>query len=132
MGKEHNIYPPIENRKARLRRRIVTWAINLFVLIGLAVLYYVAFSFFFDTPAEHRMKSRTAMLDSEYKELSKRMAELDAVLNNVVERDRNVFRVIFESEPYETSSGYRASKWALMDNLQDKSNNELNDMLCIL
>lgn len=129
MGKQHNIYPPIDNRRARVRKRLFRWLINLFVLVGVAVLYYIVISSLFDTPREHRMRQQTARLRSEYGALSKRLGEVEDALNNVVERDRNVFHILFESEPYDFTGGYESSRWAALDDMHAKSNNELNDIL---
>ena len=50
---------------AKVRRRKTFWnnvtrvVIQLFVWTGAAVLYYFAFSIFFDTPVEYRLKHST-------------------------------------------------------------------------
>lgn len=88
--------------------------IHLFMWTGAAVLYYIGFSLFFDTPVEYGLKHSTDRLRDEYGQLAARYDTLERVLNNVVERDRNVFGILFESDPYDfeadrdASAGYEA------------------------
>lgn len=48
------------------------------------------------------LKHSTDDLRREYTVLSQRYDSLALVLNNLSERDRNVFRTLFESDPYES------------------------------
>ena len=41
-------------RRRRRKQRIIRATVHLFVWLGMAVLYYVGFSVFFDTPFEYR------------------------------------------------------------------------------
>ena len=102
-------------RKSRtFRQRLVRVTIHLFMWTGAAVLYYIGFSLFFDTPVEYGLKHSTDRLRDEYGQLAARYDTLERVLNNVVERDRNVFGILFESDPYDfeadrdASAGYEA------------------------
>ena len=124
MGKQHKIFPPLEERRTVVKRRIFRLFINLFVLLGAGVLYYVVFSFFFDTPQEYSMRKSTEAMRREYEALSKRLEEVEAVLDNVEERDRNVFGILFESEPYVLDE-YASSRWNRMERLLAMSNSSL-------
>lgn len=126
MARKYDIYPPVDNRRVRFRQRFVSLLVNVLVLIGAAVLYYLVFSWFFDTPVEHRLRQRAALLKSEYGELVERLAEMEEVLDNVEDRDRNVFNILFEAEPYESYAGYGMSHWSRMETLSPMTNNELN------
>lgn len=102
-------------RKSRtFRQRLVRVTIHLFMWTGAAVLYYIGFSLFFDTPVEYGLKHSTDRLRDEYGQLAARYDTLERVLNNVVERDRNMFGILFESDPYDfeadrdASAGYEA------------------------
>ncbi len=102
-------------RKSRtFRQRLVRVTIHLFMWTGAAVLYYIGFSLFFDTPVEYGLKHSTDRLRDEYGQLAARYDTLERVLNNVVDRDRNVFGILFESDPYDfeadrdASAGYEA------------------------
>ncbi len=76
--------------------------IYLFGWMGLAVIYYLVFSFFFDTPVEYGMKQSIRQLETEYDRLAARYDSLQRVLNNVSERDRNLFRTLYDADPYES------------------------------
>ena len=92
---------------AKVRRRKTFWnnvtrvVIQLFVWTGAAVLYYFAFSIFFDTPVEYRLKHSTDRLRREYATLTGRYDSLNRVMENVIARDRNVFHILFEADPYD-------------------------------
>jgi len=105
------------------KRKIIRLVIGLFVWLGLAVIYYVAFSFFFDTPVEHGMKQSLVQLEEEYTKLSQRYDTLESVLNNISERDRNIFRTLYDSDPLSQDNGNRNIR--LMDSLMDLTNQEL-------
>ncbi len=82
-------------------RGIVRVLAHLLVWVAIVVSYYFVFSFFFDTPAELRLRASTHRLQREYDALNDRYDSLMLVLENVAARDRNVFRVLFESDPYD-------------------------------
>lgn len=92
-------------RRKRRKQRIIRITVHLFVWFGMAVLYYIGFSIFFDTPFEYQMKHSTDRLRNEYDALSQRYDSLSLVLDNLADRDRNVFRILFESEPYNLDEG---------------------------
>ena len=91
-------------RRRRRKQNIIRFTVQTFVWAGVAVLYYIGFSLFFDTPVEYELKHSTDRLRSEYEALSARYDTLRMVLDNVAERDRNVFGILFESTPYDFDS----------------------------
>lgn len=99
--------------------------VHLLVWSGIAVMYYAAFAFFFDTPSEYRLKASTARLDQEYKLLNARYDSLMQVLDNVADRDRNVFRVLFESEPYDFGDLRHGNSWKSYERLMELDNRRL-------
>ena len=99
--------------------------IHVLVWSGLAVMYYFVFSFFFDTPAEFRLRNSTYKLRREYEQLDRRYDSLMLVLNNVSERDRNVFQVLFESDPYDFQGIQEDEVWKSYERLMGKDNREL-------
>lgn len=107
-------FPSTARRSRTFRQRLIRITIHLFMWTGAAVLYYIGFSLFFDTPVEYGLKHSTDRLRDEYAGLAARYDTLQRVLDNVVERDRNVFGILFESDPYafeadrDQSAGYEA------------------------
>jgi murein DD-endopeptidase MepM/ murein hydrolase activator NlpD len=117
MSKKIFVPRPLWREKAW---RLVIWLLGW---IGIAMLFYVGFSFFFDTPLEYRMKRSTASMRREYDALSARYDSLEMVLDNVVDRDRNVFRILFESEPYDLDSD--TVHWQTYEDLLGRSDRQL-------
>ena len=96
---------------------------------GAAVLYYVLFSLLFDTPAEYELRHSTDRLKREYATLVEQYDSLEVVLDNVVERDRNIFAILFDSEPYDFDSEYNNQRVELHESLLAKSNREMSATL---
>ncbi len=122
------LIPHPERQQATFWEKFWRAVIHLFAWIGIAVLYYIAFSFFFDTPVEYRMKSATKLLRNEYKALNERYDTIQRILDNVVERDRYVFRTLFESDPYYFSDDYKEKELAAHDELLSETNRDLGKM----
>ena len=115
-----------KHNSANIRRRRLLQAMAWF---GAAVLYYVLFSLLFDTPAEYELRHSTDRLKKEYKRLQAEYDSLAMVVENVVARDKNIFAIMFKSEPYDFESEYNAKRVALHERLMSKSNGEMSDML---
>ena len=114
-----------DGRRHILENRFWRAVVNVFVTLGLAVLYYIGFSFFFDTPAEYHMKNATYELSRQYDALSARFDTLMQVMDNVSERDRNVFGILFESDPYDFDEVLGSQTWKEHERLLQKGNREL-------
>ncbi len=113
-------------RGRRIRRqKTVRFFINLFAWVAVALLYYVGFSILFDTPAEHRMRHSADKLRQEYEVLSARYDSLEMILDNITERDRSVFRVLFEADPYDFDTERNEARLALHERTVSKPQREL-------
>lgn len=88
-------------RKLSLKQRLLRGVLSAFVWLGAIILYYILYSFFFDTPTEYIQKHSTDRLRSEYEILEARYDSLRMVADNIAARDRNIFRILFESDPYD-------------------------------
>ena len=99
---------------------------QVLVWFGAAVLYYLVISIFFDTPIEYELRHSTDRMRAEYEQLEARYDSLQTVMQNVVDRDRNVFGLLFESTPYDFDSEYEAKRLASLETTLDKSDRELN------
>ena len=124
MQKQENNTINTKRRHPR-RQRAIRFTIQLFAWIGAALLYYVAFALLFDTPLEHRMRHSTDVLRSEYETLSARYDSLEMVLDNIAERDRSVFRILFESDPYDLNSEQSEERLALHEKTISKSKRDI-------
>ena len=119
MEKSNNI------RRGRSRRR----GVRLLAWLGAAILYYIVFSLLFDTPAEYELRHSTDRLKTEYETLSERYDSLATVVDNIVERDRNIFAIMFDSEPYDFDSEYNRERIELYESLLEKSNREMSESM---
>ena len=111
-------------RKQRTRR-----AIQALAWFGAAVVYYFLFSYLFDTPAEYELRHSTDRIKHEYQTLLAEYDSLSVVVDNIEERDRNIFAILFDSEPYDFDSEYNNQRVELHESLLSKSNQEMAEML---
>ncbi len=82
-----------------LRARV--WRIVIYVaaLVVIAVLLNVIYSLFFDTPRERQIRRENEMLLEQYEALSERKKMVDTVMQEVQQIDKDIYRVIFDTEP---------------------------------
>lgn len=111
-----------------VKQKLVRLVIHIFGWIGIALLYYLGFYLFFDTPIEYEMRQSTSRLESEYEKLIDRYDTLQRVLENIEERDKFIYRTMFEAEPYTEGSMYQQVRQNTLELLADKSNRDLGEM----
>jgi murein DD-endopeptidase MepM/ murein hydrolase activator NlpD len=85
--------------KERLRRLLSVLA---FGLVFSAVVIGVAYNFF-SSPKERMLQREVEQYKLQYKILNDRLDLFSAVLNDLQDRDDNIYRVIFEAEPIPNS-----------------------------
>ncbi len=105
--------------------RVLTFSVHLLLWIASVTLFYVLLSIFVDMPAETELRNTNNKLNSEYNKMSGRYEELTEVIDNVVARDENVFRKLFESNPYDLTIDDDEERIALHESLMDLDNDEL-------
>ena len=103
--------------------------IKLMWWIGMVLFWYIVLTFAVDMPREYQLRHSSDKMRSEYELLSERYDSLTLVLENVAERDQNVFRKLFESNPYELESGSYKGRPELYEELADMSNVALSERL---
>jgi murein DD-endopeptidase MepM/ murein hydrolase activator NlpD len=69
----------------------------------LAVLYNLIFGAFFDTPKERALKRENKQLELQYEILNNKFDLVEKTLKDLQERDNNIYRVIFETDPIPSS-----------------------------
>jgi len=67
--------------------------------VVLAVLYYLVFSIFFDSPKEKGLKRQISELKVNYQIVNSELDKIEKVLVDLQDRDDNIYRTIFEAEP---------------------------------
>lgn len=93
-------YKKIEKTwKSRLKNISVFFSASAF--FG-CIMLIVAFNFF-DSPKEKILKRELDQLKLQYELIDKSLQQISSVLENVKDRDDNIYRVIFEAEPIPNS-----------------------------
>ena len=85
--------------KTRLKNILVFLSASSFF----GLLMVIAAFNFFDSPKEKMLKRELDKLALEYELMDKDLVQLAAVLENIKDRDDNIYRVIFEADPIPNS-----------------------------
>jgi murein DD-endopeptidase MepM/ murein hydrolase activator NlpD len=91
--------------KVQTSWKIIFWKVLSYIATGLVFAFitiFLAFKFL-DSPKEKQLKREIAQLNLQYEVLQNKMQNVDVVLNDMQERDDNIYRVIFEAEPIPNS-----------------------------
>ncbi|MCI1648517.1 MAG: M23 family metallopeptidase [Bacteroides sp.] len=86
------IYPTVRQRALSILRR-------LFIGMGLGAGCFIVLLLIFGSPSEKELKKENSQLLAQYKVLSRRMDESMGVLQDIQQRDDNLYRVIFQADP---------------------------------
>jgi len=93
-------YKRIElNSLDKLKRTLGFLSVSAF--FGLIMI--IVFFQFFDSPKEKKLKREIENLVFQYDILNKKLAKIDLVLDDLQQRDDNIYRVIFEADPIPNS-----------------------------
>ena len=108
MARSHYKFNPEDLNYDQLDRSLNAkiWRIVIYVaaILVLAILLNVIYSLFFDTPRERQIRRENELLMEQYQLLSERKKIVDTVMNEVEQIDKNIYRVIFETEPVSPGS----------------------------
>ena len=77
----------------------------IFFLSSVLLSFFILLIFyqFFDSPKEKKLKLEIQNLTSQYEFIDKNMKQVEIVLDEIQDRDDNIYRVIFEADPIPTS-----------------------------
>jgi murein DD-endopeptidase MepM/ murein hydrolase activator NlpD len=81
--------------------------------------YYMLFSLFINTPEERNLMKIKETMNQNYTPIIERYNELAVVINDLQERDANIYRYIFETEPPSSNSAENDELLSRMDNLSN-------------
>ena len=87
-----------------LKARIWKVVIYVAAILVMAILLNVIYSLFLDSPRERQIRRENEMLTEQYELLSKRKNLVDTVMQEVQRIDKDIYRVIFDTEPVETAT----------------------------
>ncbi len=85
--------------KTSLRTRFLMFISYLSLIVVCAVLLNVIYSSVFDTPKEKKLRRENNQLLLQYQMLNNRINNLATVLEDMENRDDNIYRTIFNAEP---------------------------------
>lgn len=84
-------------------QKILNVATYFLASIVLALVYWVIFYSFFDSPKEKGLRRQISELKLNYELIQEDFKRAEAVLKDLQERDDNIYRTIFETEPIHSS-----------------------------
>ena len=99
------------NDKLLSYEEVKTTSLQRFIMILLFVITAVASSFaiiflsytFFESPKERILKSEISQYELQYQIMNDRLDRLQGLVNEMADRDDNIYRIIFEAEPISKS-----------------------------
>ncbi|MCC8187239.1 MAG: M23 family metallopeptidase [Bacteroides sp.] len=86
------IYPTVRQRAMSILRR-------LFVGMGLGAASFLILLFIFGSPSEKELQIENSRLQAQYNVLSRQLDEALGVLQDIQQRDDNLYRVLFQADP---------------------------------
>jgi murein DD-endopeptidase MepM/ murein hydrolase activator NlpD len=93
-------YKPIKlNSGEKIRGYFIFFLSSILLSFFILLIFYQ----FFDSPKEKRLKLEIQNLTSQYKVINDDMKQVEKVLDEIQERDDNIYRVIFEADPIPNS-----------------------------
>ena len=93
-------YKPIKlNSNEKIRGYFIFFLSSILLSFFILMIFYQ----FFDSPKEKRLKLEIQNLTSQYEVINNDMQQVETVLDEIQERDDNIYRVIFEADPIPTS-----------------------------
>lgn len=113
------IYPTVRQRALSILRR-------LFFGMGLGAGSFIVLLLIFGSPSEKELRKENSRLQAQYNVLSRRMDEAMGVLQDVQQRDDNLYRVIFQADPIPSAirkAGYGGTNH--YEHLMDMANSDL-------
>jgi hypothetical protein len=103
MYKSKYKYNPELLRYDRIKSTVKNTIVKVFTFftatLATVFLSYMLFSPFFDTPKERVLSHELNQLNSNYMLLNRKLAQLEIVLGDIQQRDNNIYRTVFQSEP---------------------------------
>lgn len=113
------IYPTVRQRALSILRR-------LFVGMGLGAGSFLVLLFIFGSPSEKELRIENSRLLAQYNVLSHRLDEALSVMQDIQQRDDNLYRVVLQADPVSDAirqAGYGGTN--RYEQLQDMANSDL-------
>lgn len=88
-----------EKAKTPWRWKLVKSLAYLGSVLFFAILVALALFKSFETPEEKVVKREIQQIGNEYKAMSEQLDQMESIMDELAQRDENIYRVIFEAEP---------------------------------
>lgn len=82
-----------------LRDKFFSFLAYFSASVVIAVLYLLVFSYFFELPREKILKREVNQLNLQYEILNKQLDQIGYVLDDIQNRDDNIYRIVFNADP---------------------------------
>ena len=79
----------------KTKRYLLLFSSSLFLSLAILLVFFQ----FFDSPKENKLKNEIQNLSTQYKVLDENMRQIEIVLDDIQQRDDNIYRTIFEADP---------------------------------
>lgn len=103
MRKVYYIYNPQTQTYDRIyptvRQRVVSYLRRLFIGMGLGAGCFLILLLLFGSPSEKELRMENSRLLAQYNVLSRRLDDAMGVLQDIQQRDDNLYRVILQADP---------------------------------
>ena len=113
------IYPTVRQRAMGILRQLI-------IGMGLGAGSFLVLLFVFGSPSEKELRKENSMLRAQYNVLDARLNAAFGVLQDIQQRDDNLYRVIFQADPIPSAirkAGYGGTN--RYEHLMDMANAEL-------
>jgi murein DD-endopeptidase MepM/ murein hydrolase activator NlpD len=116
-----------EHARLTARHYILKVLSYLSTSVVLTAVFVVIGSYFLDSPKERMLRRENRQYELQLKLINERLDKLQVVLNDMADRDDNIYRVIFESEPIPTEA--RRAGYGGADRYKDLEGYRNSDIL---
>lgn len=82
-----------------IKTRIIQFFTYFMASVAIAIIYYAIFSSFFNSPKEKKLLRENEQLKVRLELFNKKLDNVNAVLEDLQQRDDNIYRTIFEAKP---------------------------------
>ncbi|MBR6017809.1 MAG: M23 family metallopeptidase [Paludibacteraceae bacterium] len=114
----------------KVERSILSWigrtSAVLFIGIGVGIGFFFLFHWLFPSPEEARLRQQNRMINQQMQVMERRTRQLQTVVNDLGDRDRNLYRVLLGTEPLTRAElTGEAQRTAYYDSIAEISNSRL-------
>jgi len=112
-----------EEVKVSIKARVVNVLKHMASSLVLAIIIVIALFYFFGSPKERSLERENQKLLTQYDRMREELDQMQAVLNDLEQRDDNIYRVVFEAEPIHSNvrkAGYGGvNRYNHLDNMKN-------------